>query len=129
MAANEIGHIPGRAYTGTDGVFNANGSDVQVCSADGAITITHGTVFITKAGVAVLTLAAPTVTDNDGDTLCIVSETANAHTVTNTSPGFNNLGAAGDVATFGAAVGNNIELKARNGIWYKFGTPVGVTLG
>ncbi len=126
---NEAGHAPGRSFTSQNGEFNPNGSNMQVCSANGAITLTNGTVFITKGTAAVLTLAAPTTPDNDGHSLMIVSETAAAHTVTNASPGFNNGGAASDVATFGAAIGNSFELRARNGIWYVVGTMLGVTLG
>jgi hypothetical protein len=64
----------------------------------------------------------------DGAELEIVSLTANAHTVTQSSPGFNNGGTASDVATFGAAIGNSIRLKAYNGIWLVVNL-TGVTLG
>ena len=90
---------------------------VTVASADGAITARSGTVLITKAGVAVLTLAAPSTADN-GKQLDIMATTANAHTVTNTTPGFNNAGNAKDVATFGGAVGDNMSVVAYNGVWY-----------
>lgn len=94
----------------------------QVLSADGAITIKHGSAHITKGSAAALTLAAPIAgaqpAGDDYKRLTIFSETAFAHTVTNTTPGFNNLGAAGDVGTFAAAVANGMELEARNGIWW-----------
>lgn len=99
-----------------------------VAAADGAIGITRGTVLITKTGtLAALTLAAPAVTD-DGKVLTIVSTTALAHTVTNTSPGFNGGGTASDVATFTAAAGNSMELVAYNGTWWTIGLR-NVTLG
>jgi hypothetical protein len=105
----------------------------QVASADGAIAIPQAqygpqnTVFITKGTAAALTLAAPTAGDDDGKELTIMSTTAAAHTVTNTSPGFNNGSTSKDVATFGAAIGNNLVVQAYNGVWLVV-SQVGVTL-
>lgn len=91
---------------------------VQVANADGAITITSGVVMITKTGtLAALTLAAPAAADN-GKRLVILSTTALAHTVTQTTPGFNNGSTASDVATFGAAIGNCFEVVAYGEVWY-----------
>lgn len=84
----------------------------------GAIAIKSGIVMLTKAGVAAMTLANPTATTDDNKRLLIVAATANAHTVTQTAPGFNNAGAAGDVATFGGAVGDCMELVAYQGVWH-----------
>jgi hypothetical protein len=98
-------------------------------SADGAIPVRGGVVVITKGSAAALTLAAPVAGDtDDGKVLQIVSTTAFAHTVTNSSPGFNSNGASSDVATFGAAKGNTLTLMAYGGAWYVVGS-VGVTLG
>lgn len=91
---------------------------VEAGLVNGAIGIKDGLVALTKAGVAAMTLAAPTATTDDGKRLRIVATTANAHTVTQASPGLNNLGASGDVATFGGAVGDMIELIAYQGVWY-----------
>jgi len=91
---------------------------VEVASADGAISTKDGVVIVTKGTAAALTLAAPTATTDDGKRLLIVTSTAAAHTVTQTTPGFNNLSTSGDVATFTAAVGNGMEVVAYNGIWY-----------
>jgi hypothetical protein len=99
----------------------------QVISADGAITIKSGTVLITKGSAAAITLAAPTATTDDGKRLRVVSTTAFAHTVTQTTPGFNNGSTASDVGTFGTAVGNSFECEAYQGVWYLVGTPKGVT--
>ncbi len=85
-------------------------------AADGAITIGAGSVHITKAGVCAITIDDPSVT-MDYAQLFIVSETANAHTVTNAT-GFNGLGTSGDVATFGGAKGDGMLLEARNGAWW-----------
>jgi len=90
-------------------------SPVQVAAASGAITIQSGVVHLTKAGVAVMTLADPPK-DANGAELIIRANTANAHTVTNTT-GFDGAGAGGDVATFGGAVGDQLTLLAYDGVW------------
>jgi hypothetical protein len=111
-----------RLYNAKAGV--ADSGDVvpaiALASADGAITPINGTVFITKGSAAALTLAAPTAAMN-GMQLNIVSTTAYAHTVTNSSPGFNDGSTASDVGTFGAAKGNYIRLVAYNLIWWVIG--------
>lgn len=90
----------------------------QIASASGAITITAGTVFITAGSAATLTLADPSVADN-GAILWIICHTAAAHVVTNAGgAGFNDADTSGDVATFGAAIGNNLVLIAYDGIWH-----------
>lgn len=91
-------------------------SDIQVASADGAITIKSGTVIVTKAGVCAMTLADPAAAD-EGKELHIVSTGAHAHTVT-IAGGLNGGGAAADVGTFGAAAGNYVRLVAYNAKWY-----------
>lgn len=103
-------------------------------SGDGAITQATGTVFITKGSAAALTIADPVsrIAHDGGDDnarLLIISETAFAHTLSNAAgSGFNGGGAGSDVATFGGAKGDNIELVARGGRWYIVGTR-NVTLG
>lgn len=99
----------------------------QVLANDGAVTIKHGKAFITKGSAGAFTLAAPTATTDDGKRLNIYSTTAFAHTVTQTTPGFNGGGGASDLATFGAAKGNNLKLVAYQGAWYVDGS-VGITL-
>lgn len=93
----------------------------------GAIPLLAQTVIITKATAAVMTLAAPAAGVDDGKIIRIVSTTAAAHTVTNTSPGFNGAGGSGDVATFGATIGNNLQLLAYNGVWLIL-SQVGITV-
>lgn len=88
---------------------------VQVLSGDGAIAISDGLVYITKGSAAAITLAAPLA---DGYELEVISTTAFAHTLTQTTPGFNNGGTASDVGTFAAAVGNSIKLRSYNGVWW-----------
>jgi hypothetical protein len=91
--------------------------NVQVASANGAITIEAGVVAITKATACALTLAAPSVAQN-GTVMTIVATTAAAHTVTQTTPGFNNAGTSGDVATFGGAIGDSMVIVAYGGRWH-----------
>lgn len=89
----------------------------QTLSEDGAVTIAEGVVWITKGSAAAITLDTPP-TNMDGASLEIVSTTAFAHTVTQSSPGFNGAGASGDIATYGAAAGNTLKLRAKGGVWY-----------
>jgi hypothetical protein len=92
---------------------------VELASANGAIASKSGVVMITKTGaLAAMTLAAPVAGTDDGKLLTVVAATAFAHTVTNASPGFNNAGASGDVATFGGAIGDSMQVVAFNGRWH-----------
>lgn len=90
---------------------------VTVASADGAISVKAGVVMITKGTAAALTLAAPAAAD-DGKLLIIQAATAAAHTVTQTTPGFNNGSTGSDVATFGGAIGDNMVIVAYNQRWH-----------
>lgn len=86
-------------------------------AASGAVTPnTDGTYVITKAGVAALTLAAPTATTSDGTILVITSNSAFAHTLTAT--GLLQTGTATvNLATFAAFAGATITLMAYQGKW------------
>ena len=96
-------------------------------TASGAITLKSGSLFITKSGsLAALTLAAPTAGVDDGKRLRIYGVSAFAHTVTQTTPGFDSGGTASDVATF-ATTGGCLSLEAYNGVWRVCST-YGVTL-
>lgn len=90
----------------------------QVIPGDGAVTIKAGVCVLTKGSAAAITLAAPTSGTDDFKRLTIISATAFAHTVTQTSPGFDGGGAASDVGTYTAAKGNNIVAIAYQGTWY-----------
>lgn len=87
-----------------------------VASADGAIAVKSGIVAITKGTAAALTLASPTDVTDDGKRLLITATTAAAHTVTLTA-GFNGGSTGTDVATFGGAIGDNMEIVAYGGKW------------
>jgi hypothetical protein len=97
---------------------NAPGSNsVTAYAANGALAIAPGTATLTKAGVAAMTLAAPTVAQ-EGLILRVVSQTANAHTITAT--GLIDDGVTGGsktTATFAAFAGASIELMASNLKW------------
>lgn len=86
-------------------------------TASGAIAIQNGTVYITKAGVAAMTLAAPTAAQ-DGTRIFVTSTTAYAHTITATS--LLNNGASGapyTTVTFAAYPGAGIQLEAVGLLW------------
>src|SRR5688572_29446268 len=83
---------------------------------NGAITIKRGTAELTKGSAGAYTLAAPLASD-EGSRLVIQAMTAHAHTVTQTTPGYDGAGSGRDVATFGGAVGDCVTLRASGGKW------------
>jgi hypothetical protein len=90
---------------------------VTAYAANGALAIAPGTATLTKAGVNAMTLAAPTAAQ-EGLILRVVSQTANAHTITAT--GLIDDGVTGGsktTATFAAFAGASIELIASNLKW------------
>lgn len=99
------------------------GGGITSYSVSGAITIPAlppggiYTIYLTKAGVAAMTLAAPPL-DIDGALLTITSNTANAHTITATSL-FNDgaSGAPHTTATYAAFAGATVTLEAAKGLW------------
>jgi hypothetical protein len=107
---------------------------VAAVTADGAIAVPTASksFFITKAGIAAMTLVDPTATTHDGVRLTFISTTANAHTLDNSAgSGFFSSGGAGkDVATFGGAIGDGIIIEAYQGKWYIVpGGSLNITLG
>jgi len=116
LTGNVIGDLEGNVAGDLTGGVKL---PTQVLAASGPITIKSGVVLLTKAdGAVAATLAAPTPTTDDGKILYIVSTTAQAHTITATTIGFNAADAAGDVATLGAAIGNGLVVVAYQGEWY-----------
>lgn len=92
----------------------------QIAAANGAITIKEGNVWLTKAGVAAMTLALPiagqpSAGGDDGRELTILDTTGNAHTVTTPASGING---ADHIATFGGTAGQVATLVAYNGSWW-----------
>lgn len=98
----------------TGGIFEP----IAAVTADGAIAVpsVNTTYFITKAGVAAMTLVDPTATTHDGLRLTFVATTANAHTL-DLVTGIN--GGAADVGTFGGAAGDGVTIIAYQGAWYQ----------
>lgn len=91
-------------------------AQTQVASGDGAITITNGTVVITKsASAASLTLAAPAAGDNY-KIIRIVSTTAKAHQITFASGKIN--GGANTTLTLGGAIGDAATIIAYGTVYY-----------
>lgn len=92
---------------------------LQTLVADGAITVKNGVCKIAKtvAGVVAATLANPTSGTDDFKQLLIISNQAQANTVTVTG-GFGNAGTGEDVITFSGVVGDCVSLRAYGGYWY-----------
>lgn len=92
-------------------------STITAAAANGAVTIANGTVVFTKAGVAAMTLAAPTAAQ-EGTTITFTSRTAHAHTVTATGLIEDGVtGGAKTTATFAAFAGASLTLQAINLKW------------
>jgi len=92
---------------------------VVAYAAAGAISLYSHIALVTKSdGAAALTLAVPTATTHDGVVIEVVSTTAQAHTVTATTVGFNAGDAASDVGTFGGAIADKFKFVAYQGEWY-----------
>lgn len=120
-----------------DGVLLKDGvaytpSPVAAITADGAVTIPafNKKFFFTKAGVAAMTIADPTVTTHDGVTLTFIATTANANTLDNSAGSgfFSSGGGTKDVATWGGAIGDRFTIVAYQGKWY-IEDSLNITLG
>lgn len=116
--ANEVVNedILDAAIAGLGGAASASGLSVVAYPASGAITQKSGIVTLSAASAEAMTLAAPTSGADDGKTLRIVSLTAFAHTVVG-AVGYS--GTSNKTATFGAVIGNMLNLVALGGVWYQ----------
>lgn len=106
---------PGSSLSNFDNAFS-----VEVDLVSGAIAVKEGTAFITKAGVAAMTLALPTAGlpsagGDDGRELTIIDTTGHAHTVTTPVSGING---ASHIATFGGTTGQFGTFISYNGGWF-----------
>jgi hypothetical protein len=99
----------------------------KVVTGDLTVDLSFGnivdTYILTKGSAAAITLGAPTAGKpkaggHDGLVLHFIAGSAQAHVVTNASPGFNGAGAGKDTATFGGALGDSFVVEAYNGAWY-----------
>lgn len=88
-------------------------------TANGAITIANLANYVfTKAGVAAMTLAAPTA-PQEGFEMFFTNGTANAHTITATGLIEDGVtGGSKNLITFAAFLGSGIRLKAYNLKWH-----------
>lgn len=111
--------------------FGGRSDGSTTYTVSGAITVKPGVVLLGCTGACAMTLANPT-TEQNGMMMLIIASTAQAHTVTNTT-GFDGGTTTRDLATYGGAVGDFMQLIAVNGVWYRVGIGVGafgnVTIG
>jgi hypothetical protein len=77
-----------------------------------------GTYVVTTAGVDAMTLAAPTVTTDDGIVIKVTLSTNAAHTITCTGGTLRPGTAAVTTVNFASFRGSSIELMAWQGNWY-----------
>lgn len=87
-------------------------------TANGAIN-PHASAWylFTKAGVAAMTLAAPTAGTDDGVTIELTNTTTDQDTVTATGL-FADGAATVNLATWPAHAGGTLIIRAYNGLWY-----------
>lgn len=119
----------GTAAVSHVGAFDASAvKDVQDTLCQGAATVLSGStdaipfpgiVIINSSGVDATTLAAPVAgpqpAGDDGKSVTVIINTAQAHTITTPA---NKINTNKHVVTFTAAIGNTVELTAWNGSWY-----------
>lgn len=84
-------------------------------TASGAIAEKAGTVQLSGTGAQTMTVADPVSGTDDGKVLSIIATSAHAHLVTFTSA---LAGGANHKATFGGALGDQLNVKALAGKWY-----------
>ena len=125
--ADTINEATAGAGVTADGVLLKDGASTHLTpviavTGDGAISVPNGntTYFITEnAAGAAITLVDPTATTHHGLTRPFIATTAQAHALDNSAgSGFNNVGAGGDVGTFGGAVADMLQIMAYQGVWY-----------
>lgn len=94
-----------------------------------AIPTKGGNYMITTAGVDAMTISAPTSGTDDGLTIGIYSNTANAHTLTGPTGCFaTGVGVVKHIATWTTGfIGQGVVLRAYQGIWYPIGSTGTIT--
>lgn len=116
--------ISGAGTTGTGAVVGASGATMTgaiirqagtALTADGAITIASGIVYLEKTSAGAFTIAAPSSQDNTRIT--IIGNTDFAHVVTFTGATLKDGVAANTTATFTAVSGSAITVVARGAFW------------
>lgn len=100
-----------------DSAFDLIGNGAFPLGASGAINPhVQANYLLTKAGIAAMTLAAPTAGLDDFKQITITSNTANQHTITATGLFLDGAG-HNNVATFPTTAGASLTLMAFNGKW------------
>lgn len=79
---------------------------------------TAATYIVLTAGVNTMTLAAPTVTTDDGKVIKVTLGTSAAHTITCTGGTMRCGTAAVTTINFASFYGSSVELMAYQGLWY-----------
>lgn len=106
--------------------------EMQIISLTGAADVINphvpGNYIVDTAGVDAMTLGAPTTDVDDGLSINIYSDSANAHTLTCPLALFETGAAAKTVFTFQAFKGSGISLRAMDGAWHVVSVSLGVTL-
>lgn len=129
VTADTINESTSAAGVTVDGLLIKDGNigATQAITGDGAITIAnHARVYLSKAGAAAITLAAPTSGTHDGWRITVTAISAQAHVITGGVDGFNAKGSSG-TATFGGAIGDSVTFEAYLGHWYTI-SKVNVTI-
>jgi hypothetical protein len=100
----------------------ANSTQVPVGLSGGADAINphvSATYVVLTAGVDSMTLAAPTVTVDDGVTIRVTTNTAAAHTITFAGATLRSGVTGGNnTVTFASFPGSSVQLMAYQGHWY-----------
>jgi NAD(P)-dependent dehydrogenase (short-subunit alcohol dehydrogenase family) len=113
-----VGPLVPLGSLGAQAVAALGGGPLTPIAASGAINPHQPANYvITKAGVAAMTLGAPTAGADDGVRIYIVSSTAYAHTVTATGL-FEDGSANVNEGTFAAHAGAALTLTAYQGKWF-----------
>jgi hypothetical protein len=104
------------------GMANVPNQAPSLLAASGAVPIVNNAVYhITKAGVAVLTLALPVDSGGnnlDGIEMTFIDEGGHAHTILCGGSPPSGLNAAVGTLTFGGTAGQSVILRSRNGRWW-----------
>lgn len=110
------GGLPGFATASLYG-----GVTTTAYTASGALTIAPGLSMLGCSGACAMTIASPTTAQN-GIIMIIMASTAQAHTVTYATVGFNGNTTNTDVCTMGAGLADNLVIIARSTVWWTIST-------
>lgn len=130
--------MPGLGF-GTRYPYGLESNPVNAAGSADVIPVKSCVVFVTKAGVDAMTLAAPVAgvypssnalgdilgaPADDGKEIYVYSTTAQAHTITTPA---NKINGSKHIATFAGVIGDYAHFIAFNGSWWLL-DQVGITL-